>query len=116
MGKVELDKEGQLLVHIESQADASALRAALRCQADPDPVDIPASTGDVCFDANHVANILGVWACAFEWTHPALARAVDELAPYAQQSSSLHSPSTLKSHQRWMQKMKERREGGQQKR
>jgi hypothetical protein len=74
---------------------------------DPDTVDLIQAA--VLLDVEHAANILAVWACGFTWTPEAMARALEELAPYARQSMSIHASGSLKSHKRMMRKMQEQK-------
>jgi hypothetical protein len=105
MGHVHLDESGSLVVTLENHEDAAAFRTALRCASDPDPVVVPSGAGTVTMDANHAEHILIAWACQFRWFPEALARAIDELAPYARQSVAMHASSSLKSQKRWLGKM-----------
>jgi hypothetical protein len=108
MGSVGLDESGNFVVHMQAQAEVAALRTALRCANDPDPVELPEIEGTAALDANHVEHVLAIWACDFRGTAAALHRAVSELAPYVRQSTALHSSLALESQQRMMRNMSAR--------
>jgi hypothetical protein len=104
MGKVDLAPSGKFQVVLDGPAEAAAMRAATRLVPDPDPMEIPAKGGTIVVDPDHVSNVLVLWAAGLQWSQPALQRAIDELAPYALQSTAIHSASTLKSQQRMMRR------------
>jgi hypothetical protein len=109
MGTVDIDETGNLKLTLESPEDRTALRTALRCAVDADPVTVPERGGVVTLDAGYSEHFLVARACGFTWSEQALSRAVDELIPYARQSIAMHSTMRLKSNQRWMNKMSEAR-------
>jgi hypothetical protein len=106
MATVEVHSETTVEVVLHDAADAAALRAALRTSQVQEDIEVPAGAGSLILDTDNVENILALWACGFTWSPPALARAVQELAPYARQSSALHSSTSLKAHQRMIARMR----------
>jgi hypothetical protein len=111
MGTVEIDEAGNLRIRLDSPEDRAALRTALRCAVDADPVEVADGAKEVIMDAGYPEHFLIARACGFRWSEQALLRAVDELIPYARQSIAMHSTMRLKSQQRWMKKISEGRRG-----
>jgi hypothetical protein len=99
MGQVDLDGDGKLQAFLESPVDVAALDAALRAIPGTDACHLAVNT-TVSLDPDNAANILALHACRFRWMPSSLIRALDELAPYALQSVTLHSGMRLKSLQR----------------
>ena len=89
MGKVDVDVRGALQVLLQTAEDVAALRAALRTVPGSDALELKRDEG-CAVDAHNPSNLLALYGAGFEWTHAALARALDELIPYAHANVALH--------------------------
>jgi hypothetical protein len=104
MGRIDRDKNGNLAVAIENEADAAQLRATIKASDGADEIPVQAGKA-VTFSSENPFNFIALWATDFAWSPEAMKAALDCLVPVAQTSVHLHRRSQNKLMRRMTQEM-----------